>query len=303
MTKPLALKATSKPFFRASVTTDGEFEILLYDEIGADWIGNGTTAKSVRASLDTAEAYSKIVLRINSPGGDAFEGIAIGNVLKATGKPIDVYVDGLAASAASIVAMCGDTITMASNAMIMVHNAWTLCAGYASDMRKMADTLDKISASIAQTYVDKTGKPLDEIQALMDAESWMSASDCVENGFATAIAAANEPAIAMARGFKVLNLMKRVPESLQNKRNDDLDSADGCQCDCQACQDGDCANCSNVDCDDPNCADCPMQEQRAGNSVKQATKDSIADEGVTDLKRARLALAERMQRRSNNSSR
>lgn len=282
MTKSLALKAASKPFFRASVTTDGEFEILLYDEIGADWLGNGITAKSVRASLDGAGAYSKIVLRINSPGGDAFEGIAIGNVLKATGKPIDVYVDGLAASAASIVAMCGGTITMASNAMMMVHNAWTLCAGYASDMRKMADTLDRISTSIAQTYVDKTGKPLDEIQALMDAESWMSAADCLEGGFCTAIAAANEPAIAMARGFKVLNLMKRVPESLQNN---DLDSVDGCQCYCQACLDDDCANCSNVECEDANCADCPMQEQRAGNSAR--------DEGISDLKRARLALAER----------
>jgi ATP-dependent Clp protease protease subunit len=297
MTKPRTLKAALKPFFRASVATDGEFEILLYDEIGADWMGNGITAKSVRASLDEAGAYSKISLRINSPGGDAFEGIAIGNVLKATGKPIDVYVDGLAASAASIVAMCGDTITMASNAMMMVHNAWTLCAGYASDMRKMADTLDRISTSIAQTYVDKTGKPMDEIQALMDAESWMSAADCVEGGFATAIAAANEPAIAMARGFKVLNLMKRVPESLQNN---DLDSVDGCQCYCQACLDDDCANCSNVECDDSNCSDCPMQEQRAGNSVTPATKDSIVDASVSDLKRARLALAERMQRRSSN---
>ena len=300
MTKTRALKAASKPFFRASVSTDGEFEILLYDEIGADWMGNGITAKSVRASLDAASAYSKIVLRINSPGGDAFEGIAIGNVLKATGKPIDVHVDGLAASAASIVAMCGDTITMASNAMMMVHNAWTLCAGYASDMRKMADTLDRISTSIAQTYVDKTSKPLDEIQALMDAESWMSATDCLEGGFCTAIAAANEPAIAMARGFKVLNLMKRVPESLLN---DDIDSVDGCQCYCQACLDDDCANCSNVDCEDSNCADCPMQEQRAANSVTPVTKDSIADASVSDLKRARLALAERMQRRNNSLSR
>jgi ATP-dependent protease ClpP protease subunit len=300
MTKALALKAASKPFFRASITADGEFEILLYDEIGADWMGNGTTARSVRSSLDAAGACSKIVLRINSPGGDAFEGIAIGNVLKATGKPIDVYVDGLAASAASIVAMCGDTITMASNAMMMVHNAWTLCAGYASDMRKMGDTLDRISTSIAQTYVDKTGKPLDEIQALMDAESWLSAADCVESGFATAIAAANEPAIAMARGFKVLNLMKRVPESLQNN---DFASMDGCQCYCQACLDDDCANCSNVECEDSNCADCPMQEHRADNSITPVTKDSLADEGVSDLKRARLALAERMQRRSNTLSR
>jgi hypothetical protein len=107
----------------------------------------------------------------------------------------------------------------------------------------------------------------------------------------------------MARGFKVLNLMKRVPESLKPRNDGPADNANGCQCDCQACQDNDCANCSAIDCEDSNCLDCPMQEQRAGNSVKPATQDSAANEGITDLKRARLALSERLQRRNNNLSR
>jgi len=266
--KHIAAALKNKPCFRASVTPAGEFEILIYEDIGYDWwSGGGITAKNVREELDRAGAYSKIALRINSPGGDAFEGIAIGNVLKSAGKPIDVYVDGIAASAASVVAMCGGKITMAHNAMMMIHNAWGVCMGEASDMKKMGDTLEKISSSIAQTYADKTGKPLAEITALMDAETWMSAEDCVSMGFATAIAAeTNEPAMAMARGFKVLDKMKAVPEAL--KQPAAKAAAMECECSCQACQDGECEDCSNSACDDPNCEDCPMQgKEEAENSV------------------------------------
>lgn len=257
---------SNQPCFRASMTPTGEFEILIYEEIGYDWwSGGGITAKNVRDELDRAGSYSKISLRINSPGGDAFEGIAIGNVLKSTGKPIDVFIDGIAASAASIVAMCGTTITMAHNAMQMVHNAWCICAGEASDLRKMADTLEKISGSIAQTYVDRTGKSLEEITALMDAETWLSAEDCLANGFATAIAAEkNEPAMAMARNFKVLGKMKKVPDALKNAKEPEVDE---CDCSCQACTDGDCENCTNSACADVNCVDCPMQAGDAENSV------------------------------------
>lgn len=257
-----------KPCFRASVNTSGDFELLIYEEIGEDWwSGGGITAKNVREELDRAGIYSKISLRINSPGGDAFEGIAIGNVLKATGKPIDVYIDGIAASAASIVAMCGTTITMAHNAMQMIHNAWAFCMGEASDMRKMGDTLEKISQSIAQTYVDKTGKTLAEVTAMMDAETWMSAEDCLANGFATAIAEQpNEPAMAMAKGFKVLGKMKKLPEELKNAKEPEPDG-DECECSCQACMDGECENCTNAACEDANCVDCPMQAEEAGNSA------------------------------------
>jgi ATP-dependent protease ClpP protease subunit len=269
MLKPTNLKQPgaaniSKPGFRASVTAAGEFEILLYDEIGENWYGEGITAKSIRQSLDAAGAFSRIAVRINSPGGDAFEGIAIGNILKSTGKAIDVYIDGIAASAASIVAMAGGSIVMCNNSMMMIHNAWTVCMGDAADMAKMSDTLDKISTSIAQTYVDRTGKPMDEIKAMMDAETWLGADECVAGGFATEIAEANEPAVAMARGFKVLNRLKHVPAALRNGTKKGA-APDGCACNCQACMDDDCANCSNAECNDPDCIDCPMQSD-AGNS-------------------------------------
>ena len=265
----------TKPFFKAAMRPDGVLELLVYEDIGYDWwTGEGLTAKTVKTQLDEAGAYSRILVRINSPGCDAFEGVAIGNLLKSTGKPIDVAVDGIAASAASIIAMCGSTITMASNAMMMIHNAWAMCMGNANDMTKMADILGKIDEAIALTYVERTGKTTADIKARMDEETWMSAADCLKDGFCTAIAMAEDPekekaALAMARSFKVMEKFKKVPPSLGPQSAVEPE----CQCECQACQDGDDAACTNIACDDPNCVDCPMQakaEEKAARAGKLA---------------------------------
>ncbi len=266
-----------KPFFRASVRQDGVLEMLCYEEIGQDyWSDTGITAKSVKQQIDSAGIYSSILLRINSPGGDAFEGVAIGNLLKSTGRTVDVVVDGIAASAASIIAMCGNTITMAPNAMMMIHKAWTLSMGNSDDLRKMADTLDKIDGAIATTYVTRTGKTADEISAMMTAETWMSAADCLEGGFCTAIGGDEEDgAMNLARGFKALERFGKVPQSLNKSA---LNKSDSCACDCQACTDGDCASCSNEDCKDKNCEDCPMQsgtENKSNLSLFQAIQHGI----------------------------
>ncbi len=216
-----------KPFFAAAVKPGGTLELSIYEQIGRDFFGDGVTAKSVKQQLDAAQ-FSRIAVRINSPGGDAFEGLAIGNLLRSTKKPIDVFVDGIAASAASIIAMAGHTRTMGANAMLMIHNAWTLCAGDGNDMRKMADTLDKISDSIAQTYMERTGKSLDDIKALMDAETWMSAQDAVDGGFATGITEeSSEEAMALASTFAALDTMKHVPQELRNSSKSKTKKVDG----------------------------------------------------------------------------
>jgi ATP-dependent protease ClpP protease subunit len=208
-----------KPCFRAAVKSDGTLELLVYEEIGIDWwTGEGVTAASVKEQIDAAGIFSKIAVRINSPGGDAFEGVAIFNVIRAQGKPVNVFVDGIAASAASIVAMAGDTRTMGSGAMLMIHNAWSSCVGYAEDMRKMADTLDKVSASVASIYVERGGITAEKAKQLMDAESWLSGTDALELGLATALAEP-EPddgaaALALARSFKALKRLKKVPAVL-----------------------------------------------------------------------------------------
>lgn len=270
-----------KPSFKAALQADGVFELLIYEDIGEDWwSGGGVTAKLVKQKLDGAASYNSVSVRINSPGGDAFEGVAIYNVLRALKKPINVHIDGIAASAASIIAMAGDTITMGPNTMMMVHNAWTICAGDGDDMRKCADTLDKISVSIGQTYVVKTGKTADEIKAIMDAETWMGAQECVDEGFATAIAEAAEgeaAAMALASSFKALAKLKHVPEALKPAKNDDS----GCDCPCAPCQAGNCADCECDGCDSMSCGsgscDC-------GESVADSTEDSNLSQYEARLK-------------------
>lgn len=229
-----------KPATRAAVQADGTLELMVYEEIGENfWDGGGITAKSVKQQMDAAGNYSKILVRINSPGGDAFEGIALFNLIRATKKPVEVHVDGVAASSASIIAMAGDTISMGPNSMLMIHNAWTYAAGYADDMRKTAEMLDRVSDSIAQTYITRTKNSAADVKALMDAETWMTAQEAIDKGFATAIAESDPVAAA-------------APVVPQN-------AAGVCACPCANCAGRDCGNCVNADCGDGDCMACPQQ--------------------------------------------
>jgi ATP-dependent Clp protease protease subunit len=262
-------RSKMKAQFKAALQPSGVLEILIYEDIGYDWWSDGgVTAKTVKQAMDGAQGFDSITLRINSPGGDAFEGAAIYSLLRASGKPINVFIDGIAASAASIIAMAGDTITMSNVAMMMVHNAWTVCAGDAGDMRKCADTLEKVSASIAQAYVARTGKTAAAIKDIMDEETWMGAQECVDQGFATAVAAPeekDEAAMALASSFRTLAKMKKVPEKLKA-------SVGACGCSCAACVDGDCGDCTNDDCEFEDCdhgADMGATEAPEANNLSQ----------------------------------
>jgi HK97 family phage prohead protease len=174
---------------QASADGQGVLELFIYGDIGESWFSYGITAMGIKNQIANADPHAKIRVRINSFGGDAFEGIAINNLLKAQGKPIEVCIDGIAASAASIIAMAGGTILMGSNCMMMVHNASTMAYGYASDLRKTAGVLDKVSEAVANTYVDRIGIPMARIKAIMDAETWMTADECIKDGFATGLIA------------------------------------------------------------------------------------------------------------------
>lgn len=163
--------------------TDTDPAVLsIFDDIGAF----GVSAKSFLNDLASAQGDS-VRVEINSPGGDVFAGLAIYNGLRNSGKKVNVRVLGLAASAASLVAMAGDTIEMPENSFMMVHNPWGFAMGGASDMRDTADMLDKLGTSLASTYAKRTGKSAEEIAALLDAETWMSAAEAVDAGFATAV--------------------------------------------------------------------------------------------------------------------
>jgi len=161
-------------------------EILLYDDIGEGMFG-GISAKAFISELNKAGNLNNIDIRINSAGGDVFEGVAIYNALIRNSARVVTHVDGLAASIASIIAMAGDSIHIADNAMMMIHDPWTFAMGSAVELRKQADTLDKVRDTLIGTYVNRTGLSTNEVSGLMTAETWMDAKEAVSRGFADTV--------------------------------------------------------------------------------------------------------------------
>jgi ATP-dependent protease ClpP protease subunit len=159
-------------------------EILIYDVIGHDWwTGEGVTSKGIIKALEQVKT-DKLVVRINSPGGDVFEGFAIYEAFKGFDGHIEMRVDSLAASAASFIAMAGDEIIMGEAAYLMIHDPFSGVIGTAEDMRAEADLLEKIAGTIAELYVNKTGSNLKDVKKLMRAETWMTADEAIDLGFA-----------------------------------------------------------------------------------------------------------------------
>jgi len=159
-------------------------EILLYDEIGEDpWFGTGVSAKQFTEDLQAVDT-EEIHLRINSPGGNVFEGITMLNALRRHDSKVTVFVDGLAASAASLVAMGGDQIVMSRNAEMMIHDAWGVAIGNAEEMQRMADDLGRASDNIASAYADRAGGTVNQWRKAMTAETWYSDKEAVSAGLA-----------------------------------------------------------------------------------------------------------------------
>jgi len=162
----------------------GVAEITIYDPIGQDWFGDGVTAKKFRSDLNALGAVSEIIVRINSPGGAVFDGVAIYNALKEHAAKVIVHVDGLAASIASVIAMAGDEVIMGVGSQMMIHDPWMLAIGDSDDMRKAAEMLDKVGTGLIDAYAAKTGKSHSEIAEWMAAETWFTPDDAIEHGFA-----------------------------------------------------------------------------------------------------------------------
>lgn len=176
-----------------------EAEILIYEEIGQSWWNDsGVGAKQFAENLKALGDVKVLNVRINSPGGDVFEGNAIKTQLEQHPAVKNVFIDGLAASAASYIAMAGDRIEVSRNAMIMIHSASGGVLGNAEDMRKMADLLEKIDGNIVDMYHRRTGQTVDKIQEWMAAETWFTADEAVQHGFADALMAEDTQEEAVA---------------------------------------------------------------------------------------------------------
>ncbi|MEI4234946.1 head maturation protease, ClpP-related [Roseovarius sp. D22-M7] len=182
-------------------------EVLIYDEIGA----YGVSAKGFLAELGALPDDAPIDLRLNSPGGSVFDAVAIHNALSRHAGTVTVWIDGIAASAASYIAMAGDEIVMPENAFLMIHDPSGLVMGTASDMRDMAGTLDKIAASMLRGYAARSGKPEAEIAAFLAAETWFDAAEALEAGLATRLA---EP-VRIAAAFDIGRFRNAPPELVE----------------------------------------------------------------------------------------
>jgi ATP-dependent Clp protease protease subunit len=186
-------------------------EIWLYDRIGDDFFGGGISADSFRKELTALGRVSTINVRINSPGGDVFDGLAIYNSLKQHPAQIIVDIDGLAASIASLIAMVGDDIRIAANAMLMIHNPQSIAVGDANEMLRTAALLGQVKGSLADTYAARTQQARSQLEAWMDDETWMNADTAVQYGFADAVAAEQR----VAASFAMLERYRNVPRSLK----------------------------------------------------------------------------------------
>lgn len=172
----MSLKITNKANDKA--------EIWLYGDIGESW-DDYVTAKGLSDELKKLAGVKEITLRINSPGGNVFDGLAMYNSLKKFPAKIITEIDGMALSIASIIALAGDEVKMAGNAVFMIHNPWTMAAGDSSEMRKVADQLDLVRNSLAGTYAAKTSDKasLEQISEWMNAETWFNSDEALKSGF------------------------------------------------------------------------------------------------------------------------
>jgi ATP-dependent Clp endopeptidase proteolytic subunit ClpP len=186
-------------------------EIEIFDEIDPFW---GIGAKEFKARLDEVAGSKSIKLMLNTPGGSVFEGMAIYNMLSAHRAKLDIEVMGLAASIGSIIALAGRSLTMAEGSYFMIHNPLTVMVGDAEELRKTAGLLDKMKNDFINIYAEHTGMDRDEISDLMDDETWLTAAEAVEAGFASGLSDYGEIA-ASVHGRGVVKGFANLPSDIK----------------------------------------------------------------------------------------
>lgn len=164
-------------------------ELFLYGDIGEGWLSDGIRAETVVKDLAALGKKKQIAVRIDSPGGQVFEGINIYNALVRNPARINVHIDGLAASIASVIAMAGEKIAIADGSMLMIHDPSSFVIGTAADMRKEANLLEKVRENLIGIYAARTKNDADKISSMMATETWFRATEALQAGFVTEITA------------------------------------------------------------------------------------------------------------------
>lgn len=185
-----AILSKWKPGVHAA--TEDDNTISIYDVIGQDfWTGEGVTSKRISAALRKI-GKQDVVVNVNSPGGDFFEGIAIYNLLREHPASVTIKVMGLAASAASVIAMAGDRIEISEVGFLMVHNAWAIAIGNQHDFREAADRLEPFDDAMAGLYANRAGIEKAEAASWMNDETWFNGTQAIEVGLADALLSSEE---------------------------------------------------------------------------------------------------------------
>lgn len=215
----------NKKFWGMKKIDDKTGELTLYGEISDyTWWGDEVTPKQFKEDLDALGDIDILNVYINSPGGDVFAGQAIYSMLKRHKAYVNVFIDGIAASIASLIAMAGDKVIMPANAMMMIHNPWVFATGNANDLRKIADDLDKIGDSMIVAYESKSALTTKEIKELMDAESWLSAEDSQKYGFADEIEEVKQ--VAASVDEKYFAIYRNIPDELKKPPEKEVKNSD-----------------------------------------------------------------------------
>jgi ATP-dependent Clp protease, protease subunit len=214
------MSATERRFDAQMAASGDVLELTMLDIVGEDWwTGGGITSKGVQAKLSAFPKAKTIKILLNSPGGDAFEGLAIQALLRRHGARVEVEIVGLAASAASVIAMAGDSIAMHEGSMFMVHEPWTFAVGDAAEMRDTAAFLDKVNASALDVFERRTGRARAELAKIVSDETWMTAHEAVEAKFATNVisGAAPEPVAKARAAAQAFMSAQRRPQQRQRE--------------------------------------------------------------------------------------
>lgn len=212
------LKSIPHNFAVAHDEEKNESTLTIYGVIGDSWWDDSTSAADVDNALKTVGS-NDLIIHLNSPGGDAFDGIAIYNRLKKHEGKVIVHVDGWACSAASVIAMAADELIMGAGAMIMIHEASTIVWGTKNAFRKEADLLEKLEDGIIDIYMTKSKVDREEIKNMVDNETWFSANEAIEIGFATSTAtsATVEDSEEMTNLKAHMQAMENELKQLKNK--------------------------------------------------------------------------------------
>ncbi|MFK1548195.1 head maturation protease, ClpP-related [Pseudomonas aeruginosa] len=211
---PKALDAW-RPELRAAAGDNPDTTITIYEPIGYDWwTGEGVTAKRIAGALRAIGGDVDVTVNINSPGGDVFEGLAIYNLLREHKGKVKVNIIGLAASAASFIAMAGDEIRIGRAAFLMIHNAWLIAMGNRNDLREIADWLEPFDMTLADIYAQRTGIDIDDIVKQMDAETWIGGREAVDKGWADAFLESDEISSAPSNRSEAILAKRRMDAAL-----------------------------------------------------------------------------------------